>query len=127
MSAPSGWARPGAAGLITVITVIGVIAMLAAAPARAGRSCEDHPVTQAALTDALATGQALQTALDASGSDVAMIARQGQDLSKYGLKYSHAGLAFRSAPGQPWRVYELLNECGTADSALWVDGRRRRG
>ncbi|RFP29664.1 DUF2145 domain-containing protein [Duganella sp. BJB476] len=100
----------------------GVIAMLAAAPAHAGRSCEEHPVTQVSLTDALATGQALQAALDATGSDVALIARQGQDLSKYGLKYSHAGLAFRSAPGQPWRVYELLNECGTADSALWVDG-----
>jgi hypothetical protein len=106
----------GAAGLIASV------ALLAAAPAHAGRACEEHPVTQTALADALATGQALQAALDATGSDVAMVARQGQDLSKYGLKYSHAGLAFRAAPGQPWRVYELLNECGTADSALWVDG-----
>lgn len=110
---------PGAAAGIATVALV---AMLAAAPAHAGRSCEDHPVTQAALTDALVTGQALQTALDATGSDVAVVARQGQDLSKYALKYSHAGLAFRSAPGQPWRVYELLNECGTADSALWVDG-----
>lgn len=100
----------------------GLIATLAAAPAHAGRSCEEHPLTQASLSEALSTGQALQMALDASGSDVVLIARQGQDLSKYGLKYSHAGLAFRSAPQQPWRVYELLNECGSADSALWVDG-----
>lgn len=118
---PSAAARMGTAALSAIATAT-LVVTLAAAPAHAGRSCEEHPVTQTALSDALATGQALQTALDASGSDVAMVARQGQDLSKYGLKYSHAGLAFRSAPGQPWRIYELLNECGTADSALWVDG-----
>ena len=111
----------GAAGRIALASALAG-ALLAAAPAHAGRSCEEHPVTQAALTDALATGQALRAALDATGGDVAVIARQGQDLSKYDLKYSHAGLAFRGGPGQPWRVYELLNECGTADSALWVDG-----
>ena len=100
--------RLGAAGSIASVLTT-VIAMLAAAPAHAGRACEEHPVTQAALTDALVTGQALQATLDASGSDVAVIARQGQDLSKYGLKYSHAGLAFRAAPGQPWRVYEPVS------------------
>lgn len=91
-------------------------------PAHAGRSCEEHVVTQVAFAEAMATGQAMQARLDAAGGDVAIIARQGQDLSKYGLKYSHAGLAFRAAAGQPWRVYELLNDCGTADSDLWVDG-----
>lgn len=93
-----------------------------AAPAHAGRSCEEQPVTQKSFTDALKAGEKLQSALDASGADVALVARQGQDLSKFRLKYTHAGLAFRTAPGQPWRVYELLNNCGTADSELWVDG-----
>jgi hypothetical protein len=104
---------------------LGVIALLAAScivPAHAGRSCEEQPITQKAFSDAMATGQGLQAVLDASGVDVALVARQGQDLSRYRLKYSHAGLAFRSAPGQPWRVVELLNDCGTADSELWVDG-----
>jgi hypothetical protein len=104
---------------------LGIAALLTvcvAAPAHAGRTCEEQPVTQKSFTDALKAGQNVQAALDASGVDVALVARQGQDLSKYHLKYSHAGLAFRSAPGQPWRVYELLNDCGTADSALWVDG-----
>ena len=103
---PGAAARMGTAALSAIATAT-LVVTLAAAPAHAGRSCEEHPVTQTALSDALATGQALQTALDASGSDVAMVARQGQDLSKYGLKYSHAGLAFRSAPGQPWRIRRL--------------------
>ncbi|MBV7538663.1 DUF2145 domain-containing protein [Duganella sp. sic0402] len=99
-----------------------LLAACCAAPAHAGRSCEEQPITQKSFTDALKAGQRLQAALDASGSDVALVARQGQDLSKYRLKYTHAGLAFRPAAGQPWRVYELLNNCGSADSALWVDG-----
>lgn len=93
-----------------------------AMPAHAGRACEETAMTIEALRDGLATGERLQAALNASGGDVALIARQGQDLSAYGLKYLHAGLAYRAGPGQPWRVYELLNECGTAASGLWVDG-----
>jgi hypothetical protein len=93
-----------------------------AAPAVAGSACEEKPMSIEALRDALATGARLQAALNASGRDVALIARQGQDLSSYGLKYSHAGLAYRAGPDQPWRVVELLNDCGTAASALWVDG-----
>lgn len=108
-----------------VARALAVTALLAACctvPAHAGRSCEEKPISQKSFTDALSAGLALQGALDAAGGDVALVARQGQDLSKYRLKYSHAGLAFRAGPGQPWRIYELLNDCGTADSALWVDG-----
>lgn len=97
-------------------------AALCAPLAWAGQACEAHPVTRAALENALTTGLALQAALDASGSNVAIVGRQGQDVSEYGLKYTHAGYAFRAAPDQPWRVYELLNQCATADSDLWVDG-----
>lgn len=104
------------------LAVVAIAAAVCAAPAYAGQSCEEHLVTQQSFSDAIFTGQGVQTALDATGVDVAVVARQGQDLSKFGLKYSHAGLAFRTAPGQPWRIYELLNDCGTADSALWVDG-----
>jgi hypothetical protein len=98
------------------------LAIVGTVPAHAGSACEEHPLTVTSLDRALDTGQRLQTALDATGSDVALIAREGQDLSKYQLKYSHAGLAWRAGPGQPWRVYELLNDCGTAESSLWVDG-----
>jgi hypothetical protein len=102
--------------------VIALAAVVHATPVVAGQSCEEHIVTQKAFSDAITTSQALQAALNASGSDVALVARQGQDLSRYKLKYSHAGLAYRPAADQPWRIYELLNDCGSADSALWVDG-----
>ena len=111
-----------AATTLRTVLLAAAIAGAAVAPAHAGRTCEETMMTAVSLGHALDAGQRLRETLDATGSDVALIARQGQDLSKYQLKYSHAGLAWRAAPDQPWRVYELLNDCGTADSALWVDG-----
>lgn len=107
---------------LPAVLLAAVLWSACAMPAYAGRACEEKAMSVEALRDGLATGARLQAKLNASGSDVALIARQGQDLSAYGLKYSHAGLAYRAAPDQPWRVYELLNECGSAVSGLWVDG-----
>ena len=64
-------------------------------------------------------------ALDASGEQVVLLARSGQDLSKYGLRYSHVGFAYRTADaqgGQVWRVVHKLNFCGTADADIYRQG-----
>ena len=50
-----------------------------------------------------------------------LLARQGQDLSKYDLKYSHYGWAYRT-PAGPWRVAHKLNECGTASGHIYRQG-----
>ncbi len=104
------------------MAVLAMVAALAAPLAQAGNSCEEHALTKRSLDEAMATALSVQAALDASGSEVVLIGRQGQDLSEYHLKYSHLGMALRAAPGQPWRVYELLNQCGTPSSQLWTDG-----
>lgn len=109
-------------GARAALGALALAAAVCAAPAYAGQACEQQVLTQQSFNNAIAAGQVLQAALDASGAEVAVVARHGQDLSKYRLKYSHAGLAYRTGAGQPWRIYELLNDCGTADSALWVDG-----
>lgn len=72
------------------------------------------------MTLAVATAKAL----DASGANVVMLARAGQDLSAYGLTYSHLGFAYREAANGPsvWRVLHKLNHCGTASSALYRQG-----
>lgn len=54
-----------------------------------------------------------------------VLARAGQDLSKYGLHYSHLGFAYRQPDGQggsTWRVLHKLNECGTSESAVYRQG-----
>ena len=96
--------------------------MVATTPAHAGRACEPHHLTPQAITLGLALGQHSEQALDNSGADVAVIARVGQDLSTYGLRYSHLGLAYRDAASGAWRIVHKLNQCGTDHASLYRQG-----
>ncbi len=93
--------------------------------AHAGRSCEPTVMTPEALSRSMALAQRTAEALDAeharSGARVVLLARAGQDLSKYHLRYSHAGWAYKTPEGA-WRVLHKLNQCGTAESALYRQG-----
>lgn len=109
------WNRNWKAGLFAA-------ALLMPLAAVAGKSCNGQELSAVTLSRAMTTAQNVQARLDESGSDVAILGRVGQDLSEYGLRYSHVGLAFRTGADQPWHVLELLNQCGTADSDLWADG-----
>jgi hypothetical protein len=91
------------------------------APAHAGRSCESRKATAQTIERGLALAQRTSTALDASGAQVVLLARAGQDLSKYGLHYSHLGFAYRQPDGS-WRVLHKLNHCATADAAVYRQG-----
>lgn len=101
------------------------LAAVLAAPAHAGRPCEDHPPTVASLRQGMALAQRTSEALDAeharSGARVVLLARAGQDLRKYDLRYSHAGWAYKTPEG-PWRVLHKLNHCGAASAALYRQG-----
>jgi hypothetical protein len=92
-----------------------------AAPAWAGRSCEAQPLHVQTVERALRLAEHTARALDASGAQVVVLARAGQDLSAYGLRYSHLGWAYKSAEG-PWRVVHKLNRCGTAQAHLYRQG-----
>jgi hypothetical protein len=72
----------------------------------------------------MALAEATAHALDASGADVVILARAGQDLSKYHLLYSHLGFAYREERGGQtvWRVAHKLNHCGSAHAALYRQG-----
>jgi hypothetical protein len=58
--------------------------------------------------------------LDRSGAQVVLLARAGQDLSEYRLRYSHLGFAYRD--GARWRVVHKLNQCGTANGSVYRQG-----
>ena len=96
------------------------LALTLVAPAHAGRSCEEKPPTTAQVEQGLRLAEATLRALDASGADVAVLARAGQDLSKYGLRWSHLGLAYRQ--DGVWRVVHKLNHCGTDEAAVYRQG-----
>jgi hypothetical protein len=109
---------------------LGMLALWAAAlaqspAAHAGRSCEQRPLDARAIELGMSLAQRTSEALDAehtrSGARVVILSRAGQDLSKYNLRYSHLGWAYKTAAG-PWRVMHKLNECGTAVGDVFRQG-----
>jgi hypothetical protein len=132
--------------------LIGVLAIASAAAAMAGQACDDVAPDALSMTRALGLAERVQRRLDASGAQVVVIARAGQDLRKYGLNWSHLAFAYREdmpapqepgnriarmgeigpAPGQgapvqqaprgTWRIVHKLNQCGTANAAVFRQG-----
>jgi hypothetical protein len=82
-------------------------------------------LTVQTLTRGLALAQRTADALDReyvrSGARVVMLARAGQDLRKYQLRYSHLGWAYKTEEG-PWRVLHKLNQCGSETGAIYRQG-----
>ncbi|MES2099495.1 MAG: DUF2145 domain-containing protein [Pseudomonadota bacterium] len=88
--------------------------------AHAGRSCEDKPPAVDAIARSMALAERAAKALDQSGAQVVVIARMGQNLSEYNIRYSHLGLAYRD--GATWRIVHKLNQCGSAHAAVYRQG-----
>lgn len=94
---------------------------LVTAGAQAGRGCEAQRPRAEAVQRSLDLALKTSQALDASGADVVLLARAGQDLSRWGLRWSHLGFAYRSEGGA-WRVVHKLNACGTPRADLYRQG-----
>lgn len=102
-----------------------VIGLLAAAPnrsVRAGQDCVPSPLSATQLADAAATSIGVRDLLEEADRPVALIARVGNDLSPHGLHFSHVGIVLRDHPTGRWRVWHLLNECGTDRAGLHLHG-----
>lgn len=99
---------------------------LGTAPAaHAGRSCEARKTTPQTVERGMTLAEKTLASLNASGDKVVVLARAGQDLGKYGVRYSHLGLAYQVPDGQggmTWRVVHKLNTCGTGESAVYRQG-----
>jgi hypothetical protein len=99
-----------------------ILLMACSLNAYAGRGCEVKPTQAVNFIAAMELAEKTRVTLDASGAQVVLLSRVGQDLSKYGLRYSHMGYARRDAASGHWTVVHELNECGTARSALYEQG-----
>ncbi|PTT76008.1 DUF2145 domain-containing protein [Pelomonas sp. HMWF004] len=102
--------------------LLALAALVLASAAHAGRPCEDKPPSARQIEQGLNLAQATSRALDASGAQVVLLARAGQDLSTYGLRWSHLGFAYRDTAAGAWRVMHKLNHCGTDHAALYRQG-----
>lgn len=107
---------------------LGAALVAVAVAAHAGRSCEEQPLTVSTLQRALGLAEQARNALERSyeeqGTQVVVLARAGQDLTRHGLQWSHLGFAYRDASVGPgaWRVLHKLNACGTAQASVYRQG-----
>lgn len=60
--------------------------------------------------------------LEGSGHDVALVARSGLDLSRFGVRYSHAGVSLRASGNAPWSVRQLYFSCDEGRPRLYDQG-----
>jgi len=130
--------------------LVGAIAIATAVTATAGQTCDNTPPDTVSVARAMGLAERVQRSLDASGAQVVIIARAGQDLTKYGLNWSHlafayrvdtpppygsnatilgtygtgtaAGLPYPATPRGTWRIAHKLNQCGTAQAAIYRQG-----
>lgn len=114
----------------------GAALMLAAAvfagagAALAGQTCETRRPTVESMARDLALAASVAAQLDemaaTEGTEVVLLARAGQDLSDYGLRWSHLGIAYRDRNALTgrgaWRVVHKLNQCGSDRSTLHRQG-----
>lgn len=119
---PRVWPRVLAAAALTMAMAAGLTGT-----ARAGQTCDAVPPSVDEVSRGLALAEAVRARLEASGAQVVLLARAGQDLSRHGLRWSHVGLAYRQpedgASGRGvWRVLHKLNHCGTAEAAVYRQG-----
>lgn len=105
---------------------------LAAIPAHAGsllpNGCDRPvPVTATQQHRLLRFAAAIRTALADAGTPAALIARSGTDLSRFGLRYSHAAVALAEGLGDdnapmPWAVRQLYYACAEGQPRLFDQG-----
>ena len=108
-----------------LLTTLAAGLALATGAACAGRQCETAKPTPQVIERGMALAQRTATALDAAyaqdGTRVVLLARAGQDLTKYGQTWSHVGWAYRTPQGV-WRVVHKLNQCGSDRSMVTRQG-----
>ena len=82
-------------------------------PAKVTATAQDHVLRFSAV---------VKEELERSGATAAVVSRAGLDLARFGLRYSHAGLALKSNPNSPWSVRQLYYACDEARPRIFDQG-----
>ena len=87
------------------------------------RFCDRPAALSAGQQDTLFRfGAIVKEPLEKSGQGVALVARSGLDLSRFGLRYSHAGFSLKASPNSPWSVRQLYYACDEQKPRIYDQG-----
>ena len=94
-----------------------------ASRASSTRYCDQSPTLSAAQQDRLFRFAAvIKQTLEESGASLALVARSGLDLSRFGMRYSHAGISFKQGLETAWSVRQLYFDCDESKPRLFDQG-----
>ena len=113
------------APLLLACAVLGAACASGAAHAGASTSsrfCDRaQPLTAAEQDRLLRFAGVLREELAGAGDSVALVSRSGLDLSRFGIRYSHAALAWRSEEGV-WSARQLYYACDESRPRIFDQG-----
>ena len=107
------------------VGLAGLLLGLAAVAGHAGvlRYCDASPDLDAAQRDTLLRVAAVvRQELQRLDTRVALVSRSGLDLSRLGVRYSHAGIGLADSPTVPWSVRQLYFDCDEGRARLFDQG-----
>jgi len=88
-----------------------------------GRYCDTPTDPGAQAQDRLLQlAGVIKSTLDGSGQRLAIVARSGLDLGRFGQRYSHAGVSLLGNPQSPWAVRQLYYACDEKLPRLFDQG-----
>ena len=87
------------------------------------RFCDGASALTAAQQDRLLRVAAIvRGELDNSGQALALVARSGLNLQRFGIRYSHAGVSLKASDNAPWSVRQLYFACDEGRPRLYDQG-----
>jgi hypothetical protein len=67
-------------------------------------------------------GEVVKAELEASGQSMALLARSGLNLARFGIRYSHAGISLQANQNTPWSVRQLYYACDEQKPRIFDQG-----
>ena len=87
------------------------------------RYCEAEPQLSATEQDRLLRVAAVvKEQLERSGQRIALVARSGLALARFGQRYSHAGVSLKASPNTAWSVRQLYYACDEQRPRIFDQG-----
>jgi hypothetical protein len=107
---------------VLLALMLGAAAAAQAGVASQGFCDRQRPLTATQQDRLLSFAALARRELEASGRTMAIVARSGLDLSRFRIRYTHAGISLAASANGPWSVRQLYYACDEGRPRLFDQG-----
>ncbi len=117
-----GWQRGARGAALAALLLCTLPSQAGISATSTGLCAADRPMSAAVQDRRLRLAARVRQELEASGRTVALVARSGLDLERFGQRYSHAGVSLRASPNTRWSVRQLYYACDEGQPRIFDQG-----